>query len=174
MKINEDDMLHPDEIKALAKSGQKLAKVPYEWREAAKMRMAGWVDTEIKTRLGFTDRAYQLMLETEEFGILCNMQLMIEAWGGAGPALRQLIKDAKEAGATKSQEIILKIVGLLTDRRDYKIEQKTQQMVLHGNLADLSRMHPHEACKEMLSNIKNELGIGKDVLLEYVNEVYKE
>ncbi len=174
MRIKEDDLLHPDEIKALAKSGQKLAKVPYEWREAAKMRMAGWVDEDIKERLGFTNRKYENMLETEEFGILCNMQLMIEAWGGAGPALRQMIKDAKESGSIKAQENVLKIVGLLTDRRDIRLEQKTQQMVIHGNLADLARMHPHEACKEMLMNIKDELGIGKDVLLEYINEVYDE
>ena len=174
MKINEDDLLNDESFGNLVKSAHKLAKVPEEWREAAKMRMAGWEDSAIKERLGFKDRAYRRMLETPEFEILCTQQLMVEAWGGAGPALRQMKKDSLEPGATKSQEDILKIVGVLRDKRDIKLEQKSQQMVIHGNLADLSRMHPHEACKEMLTNIKDELGIGKDVLLEYVNEIYME
>ena len=160
--------------KHLLETSNRLGKVPEDWRDAAKMRMAGKPDDEIKKQYGFTDKAYEKMLVSPEFGMLCNQQLMAQAWGGAGPALRQLMADSQKPMATRSQENVLKITGVLTDKRDIKLEQKSQQMILHGNLSDLSKMHPHEACKEMLINIRDELGIGRDVLLEYVNEVYIE
>ena len=160
--------------KYLLEISNRLAKVPEDWRDAAIMRADGKPDDEIKKQYGFTDKEFYKMLATPEFQLLCNERVMAKAWGYAGPAVDQMGKDALEPGATRSQEGILRITGVMRDKKDVTVETKSQQMILHGNLSDLSKMHPHEACKEMLMNIKTELGIGKDVLMEYVNEVYLE
>lgn len=174
MAIDYDEQAGKGAGKYLMEMSKRLAKIPEDWKDAAKMRMAGHPDDEIKKQYGFTDKAYEDMLLSPEFAVLCNGQLMAQAWGGAGHALKQLISDSKKPGATRSQENVLKIVGVLKEKRDIRLAQKSEQLILHGNLSDLSKMHPHEACKAMLMNIRDELRIGKDVLLEYVDEVYLE
>ena len=173
-KMDFDEQVGRGAGKYLLEMSNRLAKIPEDWRDAAIMRADGKPDDEIKKQYGFTDKQFDKILSSPEFQVIFNQRAMSKAQGYLGPAIDQMGHDAKQSGNTRAQEGIMKITGLWRDKKDVRVEAKSQQMILHGNLSDLSKMHPHEACKEMLINIRDELGIGRDVLIEYVNEVYIE